>query len=483
MHDNYYADQPLSIGNELHPLIDDALIEDRWNLPRVLAVPEKYLRNPVLMADEPWEGDGVQGATVLYDGGRYRMWYTADTNAAGQAVGMGRRVVSYAESKNGLHWTKPQLDVHTYAEFGKTNVVYGGSDGLSIGSHQVFIDQQESNPDQRYKMITLDKGVRLATSPDGLHWRRDEQAILDFHSDCYNNVVYDPFRHRWILYGRPNFWFTISGVRNSVRRSDGSMGNRHTRRKVFASTSTDLKQWSYPRTVMYPDERDFSDYDDCHVFRVGRTFVMLYSAMHDETGYANEVRLATSGDGLHWQRHHTREPFIPRGREGDWDAGMTYMTSEPVPRGDQALIYYTGAAKPQSQHSMMRGIGVTVTRPGRFVALQAGNEPGYVVTREFKLEGNRLRVNLLYHSQPFKDHYLRAEFVHRPDTPHGHGGFNPALEGFGLGDCDPVNWVDSHQALVKWNGNPDLSKITGQNVYLRFEVRNMSLFGFQITKE
>ena len=383
----------------------------------------------------------MEGPSVLYDSGRYRMWYLAGTNSTARAAGMGRMLAAYAESKDGITWTKPLLDVQRVEPFGKTNIVYNGGYGRGLQSDDVFIDPNEPDASRRYKMVTLESrpkdkgfttGINLATSPDGFSWKLEgDRHLFDFHSDTFNHVVHDPFHHRWILYGRPMYWFAISGVRNRVRRADGSLVDRHTRRKVIASVSSDLKNWSYPRIVMFPDERDFSDYDDCHVFRIGRTFVMLYSAMHAETGYANEIRLATSGDGFHWRRFHTREPIIPRGRPGDWDAGMTFMaSSKPVQYGDRMFIYYSGGTKPQSMTSLTRSIGLAFTRPARLVALRADDQPGYVLTREFVLEGNRLRINVDFVSRPFQEHYVRAEITHHP-APGAHEGFSPVFSGYG----------------------------------------------------
>ena len=36
---------------------------------------------------------------------------------------------------------------------------------------------------------------------------------------------------------------------------------------------------------------------------------------------------------------------------------------------------------------------------------------------------------------------------------------------------------------MTWKGNPDISALMGKRVYLRFEVRNMNLYGFSVTKE
>ena len=42
-------------------LLDDYMVGDRWGRERVLHQPDKFLRNPVLLKDKPWEGDVTWG--------------------------------------------------------------------------------------------------------------------------------------------------------------------------------------------------------------------------------------------------------------------------------------------------------------------------------------------------------------------------------------------------------------------------------------
>ena len=66
-------------------------------------------------------------------------------------------------------------------------------------------------------------------------------------------------------------------------------------------------------------------------------------------------------------------------------------------------------------------------------------------------------------------------------TPEGHlGEIAQAYEGFSLEECDPVRGTRPENP-VTWQGNGDLSALVGKPVYLRFEIRNMGLFSFQVT--
>jgi len=57
--------------------------------------------NPVLIQEEPWEGNGVTYSHVLWDDEeeRYKMWYSAEEIREAKAIG-------YATSKDGINWKK-----------------------------------------------------------------------------------------------------------------------------------------------------------------------------------------------------------------------------------------------------------------------------------------------------------------------------------------------------------------------------------------
>ena len=78
--------------------LDDELIASMHNVQRRIHQAKKSEANPVLWPSEPWEGNvAVIYGSVLRDGDKFRMWYH------------GGQGVSYAESDDGIHWTKPTM--------------------------------------------------------------------------------------------------------------------------------------------------------------------------------------------------------------------------------------------------------------------------------------------------------------------------------------------------------------------------------------
>lgn len=479
-HHAYYHGQPLQIGNETQLLLDDRIVEDRWRLQRVIAPVIKHPRNPVVVPDKPWEADSVLSPWVIRDEdyNRYRMWYKTHSASAGYQL-------CYAESDDGINWEKPMLNIVDFPGHSKTNMLY------ATAGTQVLKDTEEKNPERRYKLIcdvqgqsrNRVAGVKAVYSPDGLHWEKDkaETTWLDYHSDCFNHVVYNPDSGCWLLYCRPGAMY--AGWPYGRTLPDHQEGRRHMRRRVAVSTSKDLKTWSPPRICLYPDERDLPDIDSCCVFRYGGGFLMWYTAMNgDEDGW-EETRLASSSDGFSWHRFHTREAFIPRGREGDWDHGQLSMICPPVPQDDRLLLYYSGTPGAQKIGDA-RGfncIGVAKIKADRFVELRAGDEPAFLLTREFILEGNKLQVNLACPRKQYVSQYLKAEICRHPpagcetDTRF----YSTPYQGFSMEDCDPV--TSDKPKVVTWRGGKsDIGELRGKPVYLRFQMRNLGIFSFRI---
>ena len=53
-----------------------------------------------------------------------------------------------------------------------------------------------------------------------------------------------------------------------------------------------------------------------------------------------------------------------------------------------------------------------------------------------------------------------------------------ALPGFALEDCDEL-YGDALEQAVAWKNNPDLSKLAGQPVRLRFELRDADVYAMR----
>src|SRR5439155_21891579 len=94
-----------------------------------------------------------------------------------------REVTCYAESKDGLRWTKPNLGLFEFAGSKENNIVW---DGTGRHNFTPFRDANpKATPDARYKALASTRGGLLAfKSADGIRWKlmADRPVITKAHS-------------------------------------------------------------------------------------------------------------------------------------------------------------------------------------------------------------------------------------------------------------------------------------------------------------
>ena len=61
----------------------------------------------------------------------------------------------------------------------------------------------------------------------------------------------------------------------------------------------------------------------------------------------------------------------------------------------------------------------------RFVEQRAGDRPGYLLTREFVLEGNRLTLNTAMPQKPYHEQFMRVEIARHPPLGAHYGSSQP----------------------------------------------------------
>ncbi len=200
--------------------------------------------------------------------------------------------------------------------------------------------------------------------------------------------------------------------------------------------------------------------------KVGTHFLGFKVMMDEEA--RTDTHLIFSRDGLSWRNLPGAEPFLGRGREGDFDAGEAMAPKSIVPVDDHYHLYYSGRTGAQTDQTAVSSIGLAVIHRDRFVAQAAGEAGGYLLTREFVVEGDELRVN----SAPTVHRPPRARFavevVRLPE------------QGYGFDDCDaePRDLLDHH---VTWRGRT-LAPLRGQPVQLRFYLRNHGLYALRLAE-
>ena len=349
--------------------IDDQSLPLRENVVQFMSRP-RCRPQPVLSPDKdnPHAPDQVAAhfyGAVLHDQGKFRMWYYAvGMREPGDArrpdlQNLTQGPVCYAESQDGIIWTKPSLG---QVEFRgrKDNNAIALPDARILGVY-VMRDDDDPDPARRYKMAynphTGEKQpVRTATSPDGLHWDvRPDFAINDMLELCS-------------LY-RFNDYYVVHGQR--LRHSEGGYRGGRQGRAVVAPR---FDQWLPGEfgAFLLPEPADPAargrdgSYDQVHLgvgaTSLGNVCVGLYGLWHnlpgDESdrkrwgwfGYGKtscDLGLVISNDGMHFREPVKGHVFISR-----HDAPATPVPGRNYPTilvqsgngiinvGDETRIYF-----------------------------------------------------------------------------------------------------------------------------------------------
>ena len=417
------SDAPIVLGSRKQLFLDDYLIGSITNVRRTVEPAQKFPGNPVLYQTESWESPvATIYGSVIRDGREFKMWYIS-RNQAGNGV-------SYATSKDGIRWNKPRLNL-TLVDGKRSNIlftkqtIWTGSEGLPyfqelFGVHR---DDREPDPARRYKMAVLDvdwkydgsdnvpahkhqrRGVGIAGSPDGIHWKLIDSWASMAISDGATHWMFDPARGKYVLYGRtvkelPELkasWSTNAGFKEW-----------YSGRAVARIESSDFVKWDFTRpltapVVMTPDLQDppMTEIYSLKVFPYEGIYIGLLQVLHATPDNPTlDVQLAISRDSIHFTRVGDRGTFIPFGPIGSWDRfNLSIANNDPIVEGDDLRFYYSGRLFRHAPYSgpdkgMERSsIGFATIKRDRFVALEGSFDGAEIVTKPVKLRGPALHLN------------------------------------------------------------------------------------------
>lgn len=429
-----------------------------------LVVNPPVSREVVIRADRPWEAFMITFyLTVIEEDGKLRMWYVCrDADKTPN--------LAYAESSDGVTWTKPNLGVVDYKGSRDNNLV-----GVASLEGTVFKDPHARSPDETYVYVsTVFKGggIYRFTSPDGYRWRRDEKPLLPFEADSQNVTFRDERLGRYVLYLRGWDVSKPFGLGRKVVRLELDRLDRAT--DIVPSKDNER----YPKdptrdhfiidelpTVLARDELDppvtdiytnaIQPYPIDPSWYVG--FPALYRH-HTQSAYRNdgwtEIQFIGSRDGVRWQRYD-RESYLRPGPDGGDDGSMLYVGPGMVVRGDEIWQYGTGY---RTTHGDVPGrekkgdgtIYRYVQRLDGFVSLDFEWGGGRALCAPIRVTGSTLVLNV-------DTGGLGDLRVGLRDAAGGE------LPGFTADDCDLIR-LNSTKAIITWKGRGDLASLLGREV-------------------
>jgi hypothetical protein len=409
---------------------DDVSIPFVRNLALEMRSPRKHPANPVVPRGAAGTPDdfGVQFyGSVVQEGDRFRMWYVAvdhELKENPRSVQCWR--AAYAESTDGIIWTKPALGLVSYRGSTANNLVDLGPSPLALINLKVLADPDDSAPDRRYKMTVQtwwdENGARgkgtLGTlfSADGLRWRtatgavpvggllRKEDLLLPEHHFEAAGGLY-----QW----EGIYYATGQSAPPSGQRSDtpGAHGPGSYRgREVLLHRSRDFIVWEPTARVAFLREGQrtasakYGEGEETHegvsVWHRGNVLLGLYGLWHGGVGWNQrtlDLGFLVSNDGMTFREPQTDWAMLSRGNDGEWDQGGLLQGQGFANVGDQTYIWY-GAwdPRPGLTYPPRGGVGLAVLPRDRLGALRVrdGSQTAELVTTKVKTRSSRPRLFL-----------------------------------------------------------------------------------------
>ena len=447
---------PKSLGDLTGPwilFVDDSPVARRSQVVRRYHAFNKHPANPVLKADQPWEQSVYLYGTVLPGEQRkgYRAWY----HGTGRAMSNRGYFSAYAESNDGVHWTKPPLGIVPWQGNTNNNMILDRRRSPGDDHHpQVIHTPWDPDPARRYRMLTFaySDGYWASYSPDGIHWDDAAHNPVLVDPGDVGNFNWDPHRQAYI--GCTKLWLQVRGVN---------------RRCVQFTQTRDFGSWPGAQLILTPDEADDRlrggkpDFYGLSAFPYESMyigFLWVYNANGGDDTI--NVELVSSHDGARWLRQEEpRPPILPLGSLGQWDDGMVFTPNHPVVDGDTIKLFYGGFDGPHKNPGARGAIGLATLRKDGFASLDAGEDPGLVITRDLIRAAGPLRINARATGG-----WLKAELLDERGE---------VIAGYSRDDCEAFTG-DNVAHTLRWAEKTGLP--AAGRLRVRFVMRHASLFSF-----
>lgn len=358
---------------------DEQSIPWRDNVKLTMVQAQKHPANPVLRRGPPGSpdhGHAIMYGSVLHIGGKFRMWYLGMIQTViekGQAPGWWRPMC-YAESDDGISWTKPELGLVELNGSKKNNICLIESDPFSLSRVNDFLsvlhEPDDPDPARRYKCAYIAhvpfedvKGGRsaigpnesrwgafiCATSADGLKWKVVGDRPMNAGGERFEVSG---------LYRFNDFYYAPGQLISPwVFKPDGSDIGRVMR----TYRSADFVHWSKatalgyarPGMLIAQPVKGQQGHMGMGIWNRGNVLVGLAGLWQDGPqpvpkgakshllGTRVDLGFGMSNDGIHWREPVADHKTIARGAESEWDSIALLQAHAFVNVGEQTYMWYS----------------------------------------------------------------------------------------------------------------------------------------------
>ncbi|WP_235935276.1 glycoside hydrolase family protein [Candidatus Laterigemmans baculatus] len=457
---------PIAIGSQRELFVDHHLIDRLESVRLVLHRPRD--EGPVLDFDQPWEGLFSGYATVIRDGDRFRLYYRGIPTAGSD--GNSREVTCYAESTDGLHWTKPKLRLFEVEGTRENNVILADAAPVTHNFCPMLDLNPAADPEQRYKAIggTARSGLIAYVSADGVNWKKlqDKPVFQDtgWVFDSQNLAFWSETEQQYVLYYRK----APEGVRAIAR-----------------ATSPDFIHWSEPVMMTYSDTDSSKPSQHLYTnqtqpyFRAPQIYVSTAArfmpgrqVISEEQAEEIDVHpryfkdtsdavFMTSRGGTRYDRTFMGAFIRPGIGVRNWVSRTNYPALNLVQTGPAEMSLYVNQDYGQPTAHLHR----YSLRLDGFASAQAPYEGGELITKPLTFSGDRLLLNFATSAAGG----IRVEIQDASGKP---------LPGYSLDDA--VELIGNEiEREVRWNGGAEVGKIADQPVRLRFVFNDADIYALR----
>lgn len=477
----------INIADQRQLFLDRELIDQMKNV--TLKLHEPVSGGVAIRIDKPWEGVANFGNSVIYHNDRYMMYYRGfslkDKNDQ-------NGVLCVAESKDGVTWSKPALNLQSKHEWLNNNIVVNDAKipefsfpsapwvdtrpGIPASERIKLLQSQPINNEKHtaFNEPAGPKRLVIWGSADGYTFHKLKQqpdliGNLRNSFDGGNTMFWSDAEQQYVLYYR---WY------------EGEYGKGI--RTVARTTSKDLLSWSKSVPMTYGDttREQFYVNNTIPYFRSPQLYIALAARFMEKrqalsleqaksVGFkgvgqhrydedcSDGVLLTTKAGSTAYDRTYMESFVRPGLNASNWGSRSNYPLTGIFPCENNRIMFWVSRQYMQDSWHIEQ----MLLRVDGFASVNAPHAGGTLITKPFIFSGKELEINYRTGAAGFiRVGIMKAE-----------GQVNP---NFGHLDC-PEIIGDEIDRVVTWKIGSDVSKFAGQMVQLRFELKDADLYSFK----
>ncbi len=466
-----HAEDALALGARRELFIDHFLIDKMQGVSLQLQKPQSG--GVALKFDQPWEGQVSGYVTVLQDGDLFRMYYRGrPLTGYGDNDPRAQEVTCYAESHDGITFTRPSLGLISFGGTGENNAILADI-GHVTHNFAPFLDTRPGVPQsERFKGVggSSESGLVAYVSADGIHFQKlqEKPIITGGAFDSQNNVFWSDHEQCYVCFFRTFKngvrWITRTTSTDffnwtpSVDMSFGDAPNEHLYTNQTSAYFRAPHIYVGTAARFWPDRRSLTD-DQVASLKLDEA--VNYPGLKLES---SDAVLLTSRGGDRYDRTFLESLVRPGTDLKNWTARSNYPARGIVATGPAEMSMYIQRNYGQPTHYLER----LTFRTDGIAAVHAGYQPGEMLTKVITFGGSRLTLNM-------SSSAAGGIFVEIQDAA------GVPIPGFTMADCVELN-TDDLARTVAWKSGADISDLAGKPVRLRFQMKDADLFALEFVK-